>query len=44
MSPEIVDHSSASIDAARSLHQRIDRPNLMVKIQSPLPGSPPSKL
>jgi transaldolase len=32
VSPEVADDTAATIDAARHLHQRIDRANLMVKI------------
>jgi transaldolase len=40
VSPEIADDTVATIDAARGLHQRIDRPNLMVKIPATSAGIP----
>lgn len=40
VSPEISDDTTATIDAAQSLHKRIDRPNLMVKIPATDAGIP----
>jgi transaldolase len=40
VSPEISGDTTATIDAAQSLHQRIDRPNLMVKIPATDAGIP----
>lgn len=40
VSPQIAEDTGATIDAARSLHQRINRPNLMVKIPATDAGIP----
>lgn len=40
VSPEVADDTAATIDAARHLHHRIDRTNLMVKIPATDAGIP----
>jgi transaldolase len=40
VAPELAYHTQATIDAARALHQRIDQPNLFVKIPATAQGVP----
>lgn len=38
--PSLAHHSSATLEAARALHQRINRPNVMIKIPATKEGLP----
>jgi transaldolase len=40
VAPTLAHDTQATIDLARSLHDRVDRPNLMIKIPAPLEGIP----
>jgi transaldolase len=40
VAPDLAHSTGATVDAARRLHQRLDRPNLMVKIPATVEGVP----
>ena len=40
VAPTLAHDTQGTIDAARSLHDRVDRPNLMIKIPATLEGIP----